>query len=111
MEKIVVSREIKTSENIQLEIQDIRNCYLKGQDCRNNVKNYLGIWTDKKGLKIVSIFNQSAISVDYSKNPSVGTRVDIECFLKHNNRVVEISKEEFRKELSNILDLLDEVRV
>lgn len=106
MEKIVVSREIKTNKDIELEIEDIRNVFLKGRDIHRNTNELLGIWIDKQGLKIVSILNQSAISIDCNRNVSVSTRVDIECFLKNHNNVVEISKEEFRKELNRIMSLL-----
>ena len=43
MEKITVYKETKSTEICELNIEDIRNCYLKGYDNLNNLPNYLGI--------------------------------------------------------------------
>lgn len=109
MEKITVYKEIKTTETFELDIEDLKNCYLKGNDNLNNTLNYLGIWTDKIGLKVVEIRNQKMIGFDVSKNKSVYTRVDIERFMKNNSNVQVISKDSFRKEVDRIINILTEV--
>lgn len=109
MEKITVYKEIKTTETFELDIEDLKNCYLKGNDNLNNKLNYLGIWTDKIGLKVVEIRNQKMIEFDVSKNKSVYTRVDIERFMKNNSNVQVISKDSFRKEVDRIINILTEV--
>ncbi|MGN0993034.1 MAG: hypothetical protein ACI4PE_03855 [Bacilli bacterium] len=109
METITVYKETKKIEKFELDIEDVKNCYLKGNDNFNNIPNYLGIWTDKVGLKVIEIRNQRMVGLEVSSNKSVYTYVDIERFLKNNNNVQVISKESFRKELNRIIDILKEV--
>lgn len=108
MEKITVYKETKSTEICELNIEDIRNCYLKGYDNLNNLPNYLGIWSDNTGLKVIEIRNQRMIGFDVSRSKSVYTRVDIETFMKNNSNVQNISKESFRKEIDRIIDILKE---
>ena len=109
MEKITISKEIKQTETISIEVEDVKNCYLKGNDNLNGIINYLGIWTDKQGLKIIEIRNQRMIGIDFCSNKSVYTYPDIERFMKNNNKVEVISKEMFRKELDRIINRLQEI--
>ncbi len=106
MEKITISKEIKQEEIISLEIEDTRNCYLKGNDNLNGITNYLGIWTDKQGIKVVKIMNQITIAIECYKNKSVYTTTDIERFMKNNIRVKVISESEFRTELDRLINIL-----
>lgn len=106
MEKITVYKEIKINEEFSLNIEDLKNCYLKGNDNLNNMTNYLGVWADNQGLKVIEIRNQRMIGVDISSNKSSSTYVDIQSFMKNNNNVQIISKDSFRKELDRLIDLL-----
>lgn len=108
METIRSYRDIKTREVIELNIEDTRNCYLKGNDTFDNKINYLGIWTDNIGLKVVEIRSQNMIGFDICQNKSVYTSVDIKKFMERNNNVQVISREFFRKELDRIIELLKE---
>lgn len=108
MEKINVSKEIKQTEIISIEVEDVKNCYLKGNDNLNGMINYLGIWTDKQSLKIVKIENQNTINIDSCSNKNIYVDSDIKQFMKNNNKVEVISKEIFRKELDRIINTLQE---
>ena len=108
MEKITVSKETKQTENISIEVENVKNCYLKGNDSLNGITNYLGIWTDKQGLKIVKIENQKTINIDSCINKNIYVDSDIKQFMKNNKKVEVISKEIFRKELDRIISILQE---
>lgn len=105
METITVYKEIKSQEKIELEIEDIRNCFLKGRDKYYNTQNFLGIWIDKDGLKIIEI-RKNLIGVERCENSSISTRIYIETFIKNNNNVQLISKKTFRKEIDKIINIL-----
>ena len=109
METITVYKEANAKEKFELDIEDVNNCYLKGYDDYNNIPNYLGIWTDKLGIKAIKMRNERMLWIDVFSDESVYTRADIENFMKNNNNVQIISKESFRKEVDRIIVILKEV--
>ncbi len=108
MEIIKVNKEVKTYECVEIEVEDTKNCFFKGNDVYRNLTEYLGIWIDNHGLKTVSILNNSAITVDCSLNVNNNTIIDIEYFLKNHKSVQIISKEEFRSQLNRLIGILNE---
>ncbi len=106
MEKIVVDKEIKSIERVELEIEDIKNSFLKGNDKLNNLTNYLGICIDNQHLKIIEIRNQRMISIECLRNVSCGTLCDIERFIRNNDNVKIISRNEFKNELDRLIEIL-----
>ena len=110
MDKITISKEIKQEEIVSLEVEDVKNCYLKGNDSLNGITNYLGIWTDKQGLKIVKIENQKTINIDFCSNKNIYVDSDVKQFMKNNNKIEVISKEMFRTELDRITNKLQELK-
>ncbi len=87
MEIIKTYKNVVTKEAIELNVEDTKNCYLRGNDTFNNMLNFLGIWSDKDGLKVVEITNQNIVKFDICKNESIYTSVDIEKFIQHNNNI------------------------
>lgn len=106
METITVYKETKTTNKIEIEIEDINNCYLKGRDSLLNVERYLGIWENDIGLRTVDIIDNSGICLDFSEKHPVDARGAIEYFLKDKNNVEIISEQEFRDKLTKIMSLL-----
>lgn len=105
MEKITVYKETRTINKVELEIEDIRNCFLKGRDNLLNTVRYLGIWTDNDGTKIVEII-EDGVYLNFSKNNSDSTRTNIEIFIRERNNVEIISEKEFRNILDKFTNLL-----
>ena len=108
METITVYKETKTTNKIEIEIEieDINNCYLKGRDRLLNVERYLGIWENEIGLRTVDIIGSEGLCLNFSEKYPVDARGAIEYFLKDKNNVEIISEQEFRNKLTKIMNLL-----
>lgn len=98
--------EYKT-ETKQIDIEDTKNVFLQGTNQYVGLPTYFGIWNNKNTLVIVTITSYRTINYQRYLSTSLHTECDIEKYLKNNNNVKTITKEEFKKEIENIRELLE----
>ena len=90
------------NENHKIEIEDTKNIFLKGKSHYDKLDTYFGIWTNEKYLIITTISKRN-ISYNYSLDKNGYTECDIQNFLRSNSDIQKISREQFKKELYNVI--------
>ncbi|WP_097025404.1 hypothetical protein [Clostridium peptidivorans] len=106
MVKISYEKEKFITEELEFCIEDTKNIFLEGRTESNNRLCYLGIWTNKKGLKEVTLSDNN-IYFDYSLTCSVSTEITIKNFLRKHTAIKAISKDMFFSKLDDIKTILE----
>lgn len=101
MAKILYKRTVENTEELEFEVEDIKNVFLKGQDKIYNRTVCFGLWQYKAGFKVVTI-SSDVITFDHSICSSENTSIDIKKFLQSHNSVEKISQQQFISRLSNV---------
>ncbi len=96
------------TEEFEIEIEDIYNCFLQGNSENKNITEYLGIYTTNEYLIIIKIEEYSNIKLENWSNKNLYTENDIKIFLKGHKEVKVITKEIFKNKLKEILKILEE---
>ena len=98
--------EYKT-ETRELEIEDTKNVFLQGTNPYDGLPTYFGIWQNKGTPVIVTIISWRTINYKRYLSTAVSPECDIKDYLNHNIDVKNISRDEFKKEISNIQKILE----
>lgn len=103
--------EYETSKFVKeikkLEISDTKNVFLKGKNILDNLPTYFGIWVNNGGLSIVTIISYRNISYKYYLNTNLPTECDIQEYLKFSEHIEIISKEEFKKQIDIVKEIME----
>ena len=91
-----------SKENGRIEIENTKNVFLKGNNPFDNLDTYFGIWTNNNGLSIITIISYHTITYKHYMNANLSTICDIQEYLKNNNDVKIIQKEQFEKQINHI---------
>lgn len=93
-------------EKRQLNIEDSKNVFLKGTNPYDGLPTYFGIWQNNNKLSIVTIISYRNIKYASYLNTSLSTENDIKEYLRYNNNVKIIAKDEFKKQIQHINSIL-----
>ena len=93
-------------EKRQLNIEDSKNVFLKGTNPYDGLPTYFGIWQNNNKLSIVTIISYRNIKYASYLNTSLSTENDIKEYLRYNNNVKVIAKDEFKKQIHHINSIL-----
>lgn len=96
-------------EQNYIEIEDVKKCFLQGQNQYNGMTEYLGVYASKKYEVVIEIQNREnkTISLNYGDKNEFYDGYIIKFLEKHKN-VKEITRKAFRSELDYILEILRE---
>lgn len=101
----------KTSKYVEkyceLEIKDSKNVFLKGRNIYDNLPTYLGIWNNDGMLSIVTIISYRTINYKHYLSENLSTKYDIEQYLKCNDNIEIISRNEFKEQIDKIITILN----
>lgn len=97
-----VSKYIKEIQ--KLEIKDTKNVFFKGRNTYDNLPTYFGIWNND-GI-LLTIISYRTINYKHYLNENLSTKYDIEQYLKCNNNIEIISRDEFKEQINNIITIL-----
>lgn len=89
-------------EKCEIAIEDTKNVFLKGRNPFDNLPTYFGVWVNDGGLSIVTIISYRTIKYRHYLNTKLYTESDIEEYLRNNDNVEVISKDEFEKQINHI---------
>lgn len=89
-------------ENYKIEIDDTKNVFLKGKNPFDNLDTYFGIWPNKEGISIITIISYRTITYKHYLNTNISTIYDIQEYLKNNDNVKIIQKDQFEKQINHI---------
>lgn len=87
----------------EISMGDLHYCFLEGSNEDYNIKEYLGIWTTDKELKICEIKYQDTITIRTYSYKNIYTHSCFKKFLEEHHTVEKISEERFMNELNKIL--------
>lgn len=86
----------------EIEIKDSKNVFLQGKNMWDNTDTYFGIWKKESSLTIVTIISYRTINYKHYLTTSLSTVEYIKEYLKYNNDVKVILKEEFEEQINHI---------
>ena len=104
---IEYSKDKFVKENHTIEIEDTKNVFLQGTNPYDGLPTYFGIWNNKGNLIFVTIISWRTISYQRWLSPNGYTESNIKDYLKNNRNVKTISREEFKKQIQNIRQILE----
>ncbi len=93
-------------EKRQFNIEDSKNVFLKGINPYDNLPTYFGIWENDNKLSIVSIISYRNIKYGCYLNTNLSTESDIKEYLRYNDNVKIITKDEFKEQIQKINSIL-----
>lgn len=96
-----------TKENGKIEIDDTKNIFLKGTNPFDNLDTYFGIWPNNGGLSIVTIISYRTITYKHYLNTNLSTICDIQEYLKNNDNVKIIQKDQFEEQINHIRSIFE----
>jgi len=103
MEKISYQKTAYVKENLEFNISNLESVYLEGNTDTQNCSSYLGIFKVDIWTYVVEIINNVFPSINHSHFTVGYTGTYIKSFLEKNHSVREISKENFFKELDQVI--------
>lgn len=103
--------EYKTRKNVtekkQLEIEDTKNVFLKGNNPYDALPSYFGIWENRNYLVIITITGLRYMNYQYYVNNDISTNIDIKNYLEYNENVKIVTRDEFKEQIQHIKMLLE----
>lgn len=94
-------------ETKEFEIEDPKNVFLKGTNPYDGLPTYFGIWNNNNTLVIVTIISYRNISYERWLNTNLYTENDIKKYLKCNNNVKKITRNEFKEQIEHIRSIIE----
>lgn len=96
-----------TTEEQQIEITDTKNVFLQGTNPFDGLDTFLGIWTNKNRLLVVTLTSHRNMSYKGYLNLNLPTEDEIRKFLKSSTNVKVITKDIFKKQINNIKSMVE----
>lgn len=81
--------------------------FLKGKNTLDNLPTYFGIWDNNGCLSIVTIISYRTITYKYYLNTKLPMESDIQNYLKFNDNIEVISKDEFKSQIEFIKEIME----
>ena len=94
-------------KNNEIEIDDTKNCFLKGTNPYDGLDTFLGIWINNNKLIIAELISYRTISYQCWLSTSLYTESEIIKFCEHSKNVKIILKDDFKLELDRAKAILD----
>lgn len=105
---VIECEKLKLSkEKYKIEIEDTKNVFLKGTNPFDNLDTYFGIWPNNGGLSIVTIISYRTITYKHYLNMNLSTICHIQEYLKNNDNVKIIQKDQFEKQINHIRSIFE----
>lgn len=91
----------------EFEIEDPKNVFLQGTNPYDGLDTYFGIWKNNNTLVIVTIISYRNISYECWLNTNLYTEGEIKKYLRENNNVKTITKNEFKEQIDHIRSIIE----
>lgn len=91
-----------------IEIEDIKNCYLRGNRDNTGFIDYLGVWQTNRGIVICKILNADTIEIELIRDIECLYYSDVKSFLVEHSPIEILTKEVFMDFFNNKLENIKE---